>query len=85
MFTPFSVTGCSLELLRTGEKGIVTFCKIPNEKIRNQLMKTGINVGTKIALIQKFPFLQIKVNDITMAIDIETARTIYVRIIDYKI
>lgn len=82
MFTPFSVTGCSLELLRTGEKGIVTFYKISNNRIKKQLIATGINVGNKIALIQKFPCLKIKLNDISMAINIEIARAIYVRIID---
>ncbi|MDZ8053754.1 MAG: FeoA family protein [Aulosira sp. ZfuVER01] len=82
MFTPFIVKGCSLELLRIGEKAIVTFCNIPNEPICKQLRDAGINVGTKIGLIQKFPYLQIQVNDITMAIDLDIARTIYVRVID---
>ncbi len=36
MFTPFSIKGSSLELLRTGEKGIVTFCKVPNEHRRKR-------------------------------------------------
>ncbi|OUL34615.1 ferrous iron transport protein A [Nostoc sp. T09] len=82
MFTPFSVTGCSLELLSKGEEGIVTFCKLSNEEIRKKLILMGIKLGDRIDLIQKFPFLQIKVNDINMAIDIETASAIYVRIID---
>jgi hypothetical protein len=32
MFTPFSLKGSSLELLKIGQQGIVIFCKIPNEK-----------------------------------------------------
>ncbi|MBC1219266.1 FeoA family protein, partial [Nostoc sp. UCD120] len=54
MFTPFSVTGCSLELLRTGERGIVTFCKTQDETILNRLISTGITPGNAIILEQKF-------------------------------
>ncbi|OUL30499.1 ferrous iron transport protein A [Nostoc sp. RF31YmG] len=84
MFTPFIVKGCSLELLRTGEEGIVTFCKNSHEQIRKQLRATGINLGNKIDVVQKFPFLQIKVNNINMTINLELACTIYVRITNSK-
>ncbi|WP_096601910.1 FeoA domain-containing protein [Calothrix sp. NIES-2100] len=82
MFTPFTIKGCSLELLKPAEKGIITFCNITHEQIRKQLLETGVDIGNKITVIQKFPVLQIKVNDINIAINIETARAIYVRIID---
>ncbi|BAY09862.1 FeoA family protein [Calothrix sp. NIES-2098] len=84
MFTPFAVAGCSLELLRIGETGIVTFCKTPNEKIQKQLLEIGINLETKIAVIEKLPIFKIKVDNITQEIDRETARAIYVRIISCK-
>ena len=75
MFTPFTVKGCSLELLKPGEKGIITCCKIPHE---NQEITAGISITLK----QKFPVIQIKVNNKIISIDKEIARTIYVRIVD---
>ncbi|MBC1276387.1 ferrous iron transport protein A [Nostoc sp. UCD121] len=82
MFTPFSVTGCSLELLRTGERGIVTFCKTQDETILNRLISTGITPGNAIILEQKFPSFIIKIENTSLALDTEMIQAIYVRIID---
>jgi ferrous iron transport protein A len=82
MFTPFSVTGCSLELLNPGEQGIITFCKFFDETRRKEVMAMGVKVGTVITLKQKFPSLEIEVNNTTLSIDKEIASAIYLRIID---
>lgn len=82
MFTPFTVTGCSLELLRIGERGIVTFCKVKDEIIRKKLMAIGVNIGTTITVEQCLPCLIIKVGNTSSTIDKETARAIYVRVIN---
>ncbi|MBD2365214.1 ferrous iron transport protein A [Anabaena minutissima FACHB-250] len=81
MFTPFSVSGCSLELLRLGEKGIVTSCKIQDQAVMKKLISLGLTTGTNITVEQEFPSLLIKVGNILLEIDKELARTIYVRII----
>jgi ferrous iron transport protein A len=82
MFSPFSVTGCSLELLRTGERGIVTFCKSQDETILKKLISMGLTPGTTITLEQKVPWLIIKAGNISLALDIKSIRAIYVRVID---
>ncbi|MBD2336197.1 ferrous iron transport protein A [Calothrix sp. FACHB-156] len=82
MFTPFTIKGCSLELLKPGERGIVAFCKIPNEKCRQELIAMGISVGTSITIKEKSPTFQIEVNNITFSIDKEISCIIYVRIVD---
>lgn len=82
MFTPFSVTGCSLELLKTGEQGIVSFCKTQDKAILKKLISMGITQGTAITLEQRLPFLIIKVEDKPLTIDMKTIRAIYVRIVD---
>ncbi|MEH2388559.1 MAG: FeoA family protein [Nostoc sp.] len=82
MFTRFSVTGCSLELLKTGERGIVTFCKSQDERILSKLISMGVTPGTNITLKQHFPSLIIKVGNTSLALDIESICAIYVRIID---
>lgn len=85
MFTPFSVTGCSLELFKIGERGIVTFCKNQDETILKQLISIGIKPGTTITLKQKLPSLIVKIENTDLALNIENIRTIYVRIIDNSI
>lgn len=82
MFTPFSVTGCSLELLRVGERGIVTFCKSQDETILKKLTSMGVIPGNTITLEQHFPSLIIKVGNTSSPIDLESVRAIYVRIAD---
>ncbi|MEH2159730.1 MAG: FeoA family protein [Nostoc sp.] len=82
MFTPFNVTGCSLELLRTGERGIVSFCKSQDETILKTLISIGIIPGATITLEQHFPLLLIKTGNKFLTLDIESVRAIYVRIVD---
>jgi ferrous iron transport protein A len=82
MFTPFSVMGCSLELLKSGGCGIVTVCKTQDETIRKKLISMGIKTGNTITVEQKFPTFVIKCNSLSMTIDRETARAIYVRVLE---
>ncbi|UKO95940.1 FeoA family protein [Nostoc sp. UHCC 0870] len=81
MFTPFSVTGCSLELLRLGERGIITFCKIPDKTLLKKLASLGLTTGVTITVEQEFPTLIIKVGSILLEINKDLSRAIYVRII----
>jgi ferrous iron transport protein A len=82
MFSPFSVIGCSLELLKSGDCGIVTVCKSQDEIIRKKLISLGIKIGTTITVEQQFPTFIIKCGSLSMTIDREIARAIYVRVID---
>ncbi|MEH2048953.1 FeoA family protein [Nostoc sp.] len=82
MFTHFSVTGCSLELLRKGERGIVTFSKNQHETILKKLILMGVTPGATITLKQKLPSFIIEIGNTDMALDVESISAIYVRIID---
>ncbi|MBW4612923.1 MAG: ferrous iron transport protein A [Desmonostoc vinosum HA7617-LM4] len=82
MFIPFSVTGCSLELLRTGERGIISFCQHQDATIIKKLISMRLTPGTIITLEQRFPDLIIKIADTLSIITQDTARNIYIRIID---
>lgn len=82
MFSPFSVTSCSLELLRAGERGIVTLCKSQNEIIFKKLISKGVTPGSILTLEQTFPSLIIKIVNTYIELNIESSRVIYVRIID---
>ncbi|WGV28705.1 FeoA family protein [Halotia branconii CENA392] len=81
MFTPFSVTGCSLDLLQVGEQGIITSCKIQDDLILKKLKSLGITTGTVITLEQQFPSLIIKAGKILLDVEKEVVCAIYVRII----
>ncbi|MCC5634394.1 ferrous iron transport protein A [Nostoc sp. CHAB 5844] len=82
MFTPFNVAGCSLELLKPGEQGIVIFHRNQDKKILEQITSIGIKIGTYITLEPKFFSLLIQVNGQTININQQLARTIYVRIVE---
>ncbi|MBW4426568.1 MAG: ferrous iron transport protein A [Nostoc desertorum CM1-VF14] len=82
MFTHFSVTGCSLELLRIGERGIVTFCKNKDEIILQKLISMGVAPGATIILEQNSPSFIIKLGNTSLTLDIESIRAIYIRIIN---
>ncbi|MGH1395096.1 MAG: FeoA family protein [Trichormus sp.] len=81
MFTPFSVSGCSLELLRLGEKGIVISCNVQDKAVLKKLKSLGLTTGVTITVEQEFPSLLIKVGSILLDINKDLARAIYVRII----
>lgn len=82
MFTSFSVTGCSLELLRTGERGIVVFCKTQNETILKKLISIGIIEGANITIKQHYPSFIINIDNRDFLLDLESVQAIYVRVID---
>ena len=82
MFTPFTIMGCSLELMKAGDCGIVTVCQSQDEIIRKKLILMGIKTGNTITVEQQFPTFVIKSGGLSMTIDREIARAIYVRVID---
>ncbi|MEH2368383.1 FeoA family protein [Nostoc sp.] len=82
MFTSFSVTGCSLELLRTGERGIVIFCKTQNKKNFKKLISIGIIEGANITIKQHSPSFILNIDNRDFVLDLESVRAIYVRVID---
>ncbi|MEH2228462.1 MAG: FeoA family protein [Nostoc sp.] len=82
MFANFNVTGCSLELLKTGERGIVVFCKTQDETILKKLISIGIIEGTNITIKQHSPSFILNIDNRDFVLDLESVRAIYVRVID---
>jgi ferrous iron transport protein A len=81
MFTQgFTVSGSSLELLSSGERGVVTKFKSNDETIIKKLMAMGVTPGISITLEQKFPSFVIKAGHTRLALDRGIARAIYVRL-----
>ncbi|ARV60643.1 ferrous iron transport protein A [Nostocales cyanobacterium HT-58-2] len=82
MFPNFIVTGSSLELLKKGERGIVKFCNIKDEKFLKELISMGITPEITITLEQRFPCFVIRVGEKRLTLTREFAQRIYVRIDD---
>ncbi|MEJ1934300.1 FeoA family protein, partial [Nostoc sp. NIES-2111] len=61
MYTPFTVTSSSLELLKVGDRGIVKFCNIQDKGVLKKLKSLGLTTAVIITVIQDFPFLIITV------------------------
>ncbi|WP_224091649.1 FeoA family protein [Nostoc sp. MS1] len=81
MYSPFTVTSSSLELLKVGDRGIVKFCNIQNKSVLKKLKSLGLTTGVVITVQQDFPTLIITVGSILLEIDKELARSIYVRVL----
>jgi ferrous iron transport protein A len=78
----FTVCSASLNLMKTGEKGIVTRFRSSDETITHKLTAMGITAGMKITLEQRFPSYIIKTGNTRLTIDEMMARSIFVRITD---
>ncbi|HEY9831781.1 MAG TPA: FeoA family protein [Stenomitos sp.] len=78
----FSVCSSSLNLLKTGEQGIVTRFRSSDETITQKLTAMGMKLGMKITIEQRFPSYVIKSGNIRLALDELIARSIFVRITD---
>jgi ferrous iron transport protein A len=81
MYSPFTVTSSSLELLKVGDRGIIKFCNVQDKNIIKKLNSLGLTTGVMISVKQDFPSLIITVGTILLEIDKELARSIYVRLL----
>lgn len=77
---PLSAGNASLNLMKTGEQGVVTHFKSSDETIVNKLTAMGMIPGTKITLEHRFPSFIIKMGNTRLAFDEMIARSICVRI-----
>ena len=80
MFTPFTINGCSLKLLKPEEQGTVIFYQTQNHEIIKKLISMGITIGINITLKQNKPDLIIEIGDKSWEIEQEIASAIYLRI-----
>ncbi|MBD2499802.1 FeoA family protein [Anabaena azotica] len=81
MYSPFTVTSSSLELLKVGDRALVKFCNIQDKNILKKLNSLGLTTGVMISVQQDFPSLIITVGTILLEIDKALARSIYVRLL----
>jgi ferrous iron transport protein A len=77
----FSVCSASLNLLKAGEKGIVTRFRSSDESITKKLTAMGMTPGMEITLEQRFPSYVIKAGHTRLALDEIIAKSIFVRLI----
>jgi ferrous iron transport protein A len=78
----FSVCYSPLSLLKPKEQGVVTRLKNSDREVIDKLIAMGINPGVEITLEQKYPSFVVRFDLTHLAIDRETASSIYVRLIN---
>jgi DtxR family transcriptional regulator, Mn-dependent transcriptional regulator len=69
---------CSLETLKRGDKGKITYLLLKQRPELNRLLSMGLIPGANIELIQLFPTFVIQVNESQLAFDEEIAKAIFV-------
>lgn len=75
-------TSChsSLNLLKSGEQGTVTYFRNSDENTIKKLMAMGVTPGCSILLEQRFPAFVIRAGRTRLALDEAIARSVYVRL-----
>lgn len=79
MFTSFTVSGTSLELLKIGERGVVSRFKDNNPGVIQELEKMGLSPGTAITLEQRFPRFIVRTAKGKLALTQAMIKAVYVR------
>ncbi|VAX33440.1 hypothetical protein MNBD_NITROSPIRAE03-945 [hydrothermal vent metagenome] len=62
-----------------GQRGRIVYIVPSNPSRLNRLNSIGINAGSKLKLLQKWPSVVVQVDETTVAIDIDIAREIFVK------
>ncbi|NJL45109.1 MAG: ferrous iron transport protein A [Leptolyngbyaceae cyanobacterium SM2_3_12] len=84
MFTGFTISGASLQLLKVGEQGVISRLKKHDPSIVEQLEKMGLYPGTPITLEQRFPHFLVRTEAGQLTLTEAMIRAIYVRLMGGK-
>ncbi|MBF1999421.1 MAG: ferrous iron transport protein A [Synechococcales cyanobacterium M58_A2018_015] len=79
-YSPFTLTGSSLKLLKPGERGIVARLVAANDRIARKLKELGIVPGMTIRVEQRSPRFIIQAGLTRLALSDEMIQAIYVRL-----
>lgn len=80
MFNSFTVSGSSLNLLKVGERGVISRVRGSNPTVAEQLNRLGLSPGTSITLEQRFPRFVVRTRKGPLALTQAMIQSIYVRI-----
>ncbi|MEO1396900.1 MAG: FeoA family protein [Cyanobacteria bacterium J06634_5] len=80
MFTGFTISGSSLEILRVGERGVIARIKDADPLVQDQLRQLGLCPGASITLEQRFPRFIVRTREGSAALTQAMIHAIYVRL-----
>ena len=80
MFTDFTVSGASLQLLKVGERGIIARIRDTNPRVVEELRRLGLSPGTSIILEQRFPRFIVRTHKGPLALTQAMIQAVYVRL-----
>lgn len=75
----FTVSGCSLRMLRLGERGTIVHVNHSDEIVSQKLRTIGLTTGKTITLEQRFPRFIVRLGCNLHALNEEIIQAIYVR------
>ena len=76
----FTVSGSSLKLLKTGERGVITKLTATDSHTLRQFKEMGLKPGASLKLEQRFPRFVVRVGENRVVLDDLAKRSIYVRL-----
>ncbi len=80
MFTGFTVSGSSLPLMNVGEQGVIARLTSSDAEILRELRTLGLDRGTTIRLIERFPNFVVSTGAKQIALSKRLSKSIYVRL-----
>lgn len=76
-----TVCGCSLSLLRPGERGVIAHLRSQDETLLQKLGGMGLTPGTPIVVEQRSPTCLLRLGSDRLSLSRETTSAIYVHLI----
>ncbi len=79
MFTGFTISGASLQLLNVGERGTIARIKDADPSVQDKIRRLGLSPGVSITIEQRFPRFVVRTCNGSAALTQAMIRAIYVR------
>jgi hypothetical protein len=80
MFSGFTVSGASLQVLNVGDRGTISRFTRSDPSTLSQIQSLGLNQGQEIAITQRHPNFRVSTEDGHLTLPPSLASAIYVRL-----
>lgn len=81
MFSSFTVSGASLQVLKVGERGTIARFPRADSSTLSHLQELGLNRGTEITVTQRYPRFRVSTADGHLTLPPSLVQAIYVRLL----
>jgi Fe2+ transport system protein FeoA len=81
MFSGFTVSGASLQVLNVGDRGTIARFPRADPSTLSHLQELGLDRGTEITVTQRYPNFRVSTKDGYLTLPPSLVQAIYVRLI----